>query len=62
MMKSDHLNRSVEGNLPKASVVNVAHVVTLDKTDLVEKIGALSSARVREILDGLRLVIEPKEL
>jgi len=51
-----------EGNLPKASVVNVAHVVTLDKTDLVEKIGALSSARVREILDGLKLVIEPKEL
>jgi mRNA interferase MazF len=51
-----------EANLPKSSVVNVAHVVTLDKTDLVDKIGTLSVGRVREILDGLMLVVEPKEL
>lgn len=49
-----------EANLPKASVVNVTQVLTIDKNDLVEKLGRLSSARVRAILDGLRLATEPR--
>jgi mRNA interferase MazF len=50
-----------EGNLPKQSVVNVSQIYTVDKEELIEKIGTLSPARVREILDGVRLVIEPRE-
>ena len=50
-----------EANLPKQSVVNVSQVFTVDKSQLDEYIGTLSSKRVREILNGIRLVIEPRE-
>ena len=51
-----------EANLPKQSVVNVSQIFTVDKSCLVEKIGTLSPARVREILKGVSLVLEPREL
>jgi mRNA interferase MazF len=51
-----------EANLPKDSVANVSHIITVNKTDLVEKIGSLSPARLEVVLDGVRLVIEPREL
>jgi len=51
-----------EANLPKQSVVNVSQIFTVDKSQLSEKIGTLSSRRVREILDGIRLLLEPREL
>jgi mRNA interferase MazF len=51
-----------EGGLPERSVVNVSQVFTVDKEFLVERIGQLSRARVREILDGVRLLTEPREL
>ena len=51
-----------EANLPKASVVTATQIVTIDKSDLKEKIGRLSRDRVREILDGLQLVTEPREI
>jgi mRNA interferase MazF len=51
-----------EANLPKQSVVNVSQVFTVDKRDLAEKIGALSPGRVREVLDGIHLVIEPRDI
>ncbi len=50
-----------EANLPKQSVVNVSQIFTVDKTQLSEKIGTLSSRRVREILNGLHLLTEPRE-
>jgi mRNA interferase MazF len=50
-----------EANLPKPSVVNVSQVYTVDKTQLSEYIGTLSPRRVRQILDGIRLVVEPRE-
>ena len=50
-----------EANLPKPSVVNVSQVFTVDKTQLDEYIGTLASRRVREILNGIKLVIEPRE-
>ncbi len=50
-----------EANLTKQSVVNVSHIFTVDKTQLGEHIGTLSPRRVRQILDGLKLVIEPRE-
>ena len=51
-----------EANLPKQSVVNVSQIFTVDKSQLDEKIGTLSSKRVHEILDGIRLLLEPREL
>jgi mRNA interferase MazF len=51
-----------EANLPKQSVVNVSQIFTVDKLDLAEKIGTLSDKRVREILEGIHLVLEPREV
>ena len=56
------LLRKGEGNLPKASVVNITQILTVDKTDLGDKLGTLSPVRVREILNGLRLLTEPRDI
>ena len=51
-----------EGGLPHQSVVVVSQLVTYDKTSLGEYIGRLSPARLEQVLDGVRLAIEPREL
>ncbi|OQY34142.1 MAG: PemK family transcriptional regulator [Anaerolineaceae bacterium 4572_5.2] len=51
-----------EAHLPKQSVVNVSQIFTVDKQDLDEWIGALSKKRVSQILDGVKLVLEPREV
>ena len=51
-----------EANLPKASVVNVSQIFTIDKTQLGEYICNLSPKRVNEILDGISLFLEPRDL
>jgi len=51
-----------EGNLSKQSVVNVSQVFTVDKSQLGEYIGTLSPTRAREILDGILLALEPREV
>jgi mRNA interferase MazF len=51
-----------EANLPKQSVVNISQVFTVDKSQLGEKIGTLSAKRIRQILDGLLLLLEPYDL
>jgi mRNA interferase MazF len=51
-----------EANLSKPCVVNISQLFTVDRMDLVEKIGALSSERVSLILEGVRLLTEPREL
>lgn len=51
-----------EANLPKQSVVNVSQVFTVDKAALVERIGTLSARRLRQILDGVRLLTEPRDI
>jgi mRNA interferase MazF len=49
-----------EGGLPQPSVVNVSQIFTVDKEDLIEKIGTLSPERLREVLDGVYLLLEPE--
>jgi mRNA interferase MazF len=51
-----------EGGLPKASVVIVSQLFTVDKDQLEDQIGTLSAKRVRQILDGIDLVLEPRSL
>ena len=48
-----------EANLVKKSVVNISQVVTVNKSDLKDKIGSLSSKRTKEIIDGIKLLVEP---
>jgi mRNA interferase MazF len=50
-----------EANLSGQSVINVSQVFTVDKGDLQHRIGTLDRERVREIVDGLRLLLEPRE-
>lgn len=49
--------REGEGGLPRPSVVLVTQVFTVDKRDLLERLGALSANRVRQILQGLGEVV-----
>ncbi|GAC1542972.1 MAG: type II toxin-antitoxin system PemK/MazF family toxin [Herpetosiphon sp.] len=51
-----------EGNLPKPSVVVVTQIITVDKTELGAYIGRLSSSRVRQILKGIDLVLQPRDI
>ena len=51
-----------EANLPKKSVVNISQIFTVNKSDLVEKIGRVSEKRMKEILDGIKLLTEPREI
>lgn len=52
---------SGEAGLPKPSVVIVSQIFTVDKSELREYIGTLSKKRVRQILDGIDLMMEPHE-
>jgi mRNA interferase MazF len=51
-----------EANLPKKSVVNISQIFTVNKSDLSEKIGTLSRIRISSILQGIRLLTEPREV
>ena len=51
-----------EANLKKQSVVNISQIVTVDKTDLVEKIGTLSPVRMKQVIEGMKLLFEPREV
>lgn len=43
--------------LPRQSVANVSQVVTLDKADLTERVGRLSTAKLDLVLAGLDTVL-----
>jgi mRNA interferase MazF len=42
------------GGLPKTSVVNVSQIATVDKANLIEQIGELPEAFLRDVCRGLR--------
>lgn len=50
-----------ESKLPKNSVVNVSQVITVDKSELGEYVATLSARCIAEILNGIKLVLEPRE-
>ncbi len=47
-----------EANLAKKSVVNISQIVTINKSDLKDKIGSLSSIKTKEIITGIKLLVE----
>ena len=51
-----------EANLPQKSVVNISQIFTVNKSDLAEKIGQISEKKVLEILEGLKLLTEPRNV
>ncbi len=44
-------------NLGRESVVNISQIVTLDKSFLSERVGSLQPAKLREVEEGVRLVL-----
>jgi mRNA interferase MazF len=51
-----------EANLPKQSVVNISQIFTVNKGDLAEIIGKISERRFSEILEGIKLLTEPRKV
>ena len=51
-----------EANLPKQSVVLVSQIFTVDKSQLGEFIGSLSEGRVKQIIEGIYLMTEIRNL
>ena len=51
-----------EGNLPKDSVVNITQIITVNKSDLIEKIGTLPSSKIKQIFEGIKLLAEPRSI
>ena len=56
------LMQTLYPNLPKDSVVNISQLITIDKSDLTEKIGSLTSEQMRKVIEGITLLIEPREI
>ncbi len=51
-----------EANLPKKSVVNISQIFTVNKRELTEKIGQVSKQRFAQILEGINLLTEPRDI
>ena len=51
-----------EANLTKTSVVNISQIFAIDKKFLINKIGTLPFEQLQQILEGIRFLIEPKEI
>jgi mRNA interferase MazF len=47
-----------EANLPKAGVVNISQILTVEKEELVGCVGKLSDAAATALRDGLRLLFD----
>ena len=59
-LSSNVMLEAGEAGLPQPSVVNVTQIATVDKGRLRRRCGGLSRERLVEVLDGIRLVIEPE--
>lgn len=51
-----------EANLSKDCVVNISQIFTVNKSELIDRIGQVSKKRFSEILKGIKLLIEPREI
>ncbi|MEI6234484.1 MAG: type II toxin-antitoxin system PemK/MazF family toxin [Planctomycetota bacterium] len=50
-----------EAGFPKDCVVNISQIHTVSVTSLDEKLGHFTPARFKDILRGVKLLIEPRE-
>ena len=56
------LLRAGEAGLPKPSVVNISQIYAVDREYFDDSVGHLSSERLSDVLAGVRLLIEPREV
>ena len=54
--------RRGEAGLPRASVVNVSQIRTIDRTRLVDRAGVLGADKMRDVLKGLALLLGTDEV
>jgi mRNA interferase MazF len=54
--------RRGEAGLPRASVVNVSQIRTLDRIRLTERVGVLGPAKMHDVLRGLALLLGTDEV
>lgn len=54
--------RQGDAGLPRASVVNVSQIRTIDRLRLVDRVGVLGVSRMREVLRGLALLFGTDEI
>jgi mRNA interferase MazF len=50
--------RKGEANLPRKCVVNVTQIKSVDKKSIKEEIGTLSSQKLEQVQEGLKLILE----
>ena len=51
-----------DANLMKSSIVLVSQITTVNKSELGEYIGTLSGKRIHQIVKGIAIVVEPREI
>ena len=49
--------RAKASGLPRPSVINVSQIATIDRGDLLERVGRVSDLLMRQVDDGLRSVL-----
>jgi len=54
--------RRGEAGLPRASVVNISQLRTIDRTRLAERVGVLAAGTMRDVLAGLALLLGTDEM
>jgi mRNA interferase MazF len=50
-----------EADLPEQSVVMVSQLFTVDKGDLLDKIGTLSTEHLRQVFEGIYHLLKPED-
>ena len=54
--------RRGEAGLPRASVVNISQIRTIDRARLLDRVGVLRPDKLREVLRGLVLLFGTDEV
>jgi mRNA interferase MazF len=54
--------RRGEAGLPRASVVNVSQIRTIDRARLTDRVGLLAADKMRHVLKGLALLLGTDEV
>lgn len=55
-----HLSKK-ESRLPKESIINLSQIVTLDKSFLIECVGAIDRPKLEEVNDRLKTVLDMRD-
>ncbi|MCX6056074.1 MAG: type II toxin-antitoxin system PemK/MazF family toxin [Chloroflexi bacterium] len=51
-----------QGGVKKTSVVNITQIFTMDKNDLDEYIGSITQQKMKQIISGINLLLQPMEI